>query len=228
MKKNRIGKTHILIAAYIILIITELFFCVPYHNIQVFKSSQNVPHTEIIGSGYSTIFDISDNDAFIYEHENTSSGKRVNTPQTFINVSVTTLLTVTIYFLFLHKKKKPVAVPTGNVMGKQLSLFDDIDICESEAEELMSCREELTEEAKQQIIDEMKATECITVHTLSSKNGYYKDMIERTEENSALIDKWIDKSTGCLYMSIMYRDGEAESVLVTKEFFDTLYKHFDL
>lgn len=228
MLKNKIEKIHILIATYIVLIIIELFFCVPYHNIQIFKSSQNVPHTEITGSGYSTIFDIADSDAYIYEHENTRSGKKVNTPQIFINISITTALSVAIYFLFIHKKKKPVGVQTGNVMGEQLSLFEDTEIFESEADELMSCREELTEEAKQQIIEEMKGTECITVHTLSSKNGYYKDAIERTEKNSALIDKWLDKSTGCLYMTVMYRDGEAESMLVTKEFFDTLYKHFDI
>lgn len=230
MLKNKIEKIHILIATYIVLIIIELFFCVPYHNIQIFKSSQNIPHTEIIGSGYSTIFDISDSDAYVFSNRDTSTGKRVNTTQVFINISITTALSVAIYFLFIHKKKKPVGVPTGNAIGKQLSLFEDIEICESESEsdELINCREELTEEAKQQIIEEMKGTECITVHTLSSKNGYYKDAIERTEENSALIDKWLDKSTGCLYMTVMYRDGEAESMLVTKEFFDTLYKHFDI
>ena len=228
MKKHKIEKIHILIAAYIVLIIIELFLCVPYHTIQVFKSKQNVPHTEIVGSGYSTISDISSSDAYVFANRDTSIGKRVNTAQVFINVTVTTFLAVAIYFLFLHKKKKPAVVPTGSAIGKQLSLFDYTDICETEAEELMNCQEELTDELKQQILEEMQATEFITVHTLSPKNGYYKDIIERTEENSALIDKWLDKSTGCLYMSIMYRDGEAESVLVTKEFFDTLYKHFDI
>ncbi len=228
MLKNKIEKIHILIATYIVMIIIELFFCVPYHNIQILRSSQNVPHTEITGNGYSTIFDIADSVAYIYAHENMSLGKKVNTPQIFINISITTAIFVAIYFLFIHKKKKPVGIPTGNVMGKQLSLFEDIEICEPEAEELIDCREELTEEAKQQIIEEIKGTEFITVHTLSPKNGYYKDVIERTEKNSALIDKWLDKSTGCLYMTVMYQDGDAESMLVTKEFFDTLYKHFDI
>ncbi len=103
--KNKIKKIHILIALYIVLIIAELFFCVPCHNIQVFKSTQNVPHAEIIGSGYSTIFDISDSDAYIYEHENTTSGKRVNTPQLITNVTLTTIVATAIYFLFIHKKE---------------------------------------------------------------------------------------------------------------------------
>lgn len=72
------------------------------------------------------------------------------------------------------------------------------------------------------------APEEITTHIVSTQNGYYKDVTERTEENSALIDKWIDKNTGCLYMVVMYKNEEAESMLVTKEFFETVRKQFDL
>lgn len=68
----------------------------------------------------------------------------------------------------------------------------------------------------------------ILTHIISTKHGYYKDVTERTEENTDLIDKWIDKTTNCLYMVVMYRDGEPESITVTRELFDTVYKQFDL
>lgn len=71
------------------------------------------------------------------------------------------------------------------------------------------------------------SSEEITVHTLSSRNGYYKDIIEKTDENAEIIDKWLDKATGCLYMTITYRDNEAESMFITKEFFDILYRQFE-
>lgn len=109
MKKLRLEKTHFLIAIYIILIATELFFYVPYHSIQVFLSKQNVPHTEIIGSGYTTMADITRDDTYIEKNKNISDvGKKVNTSQIFINVSITTVLAVAIYFLLPKKEKKIV------------------------------------------------------------------------------------------------------------------------
>lgn len=67
----------------------------------------------------------------------------------------------------------------------------------------------------------------ILTHTISTKHGYYKDVTVRTEENSDLIDKWLDKNTGCLYMVVVYQDDKPENISVTKDVFDTLYKsHF--
>lgn len=108
-KKNRFKRTHILVAIYVAFIILELFFCVPYHKIQVFASSQNVPHTEIVGSGYATMYEISDDDARIVSR-NSNTGKIVNTPQLFMNVSITTFLVVAIYFL-LQKKETIEEMP---------------------------------------------------------------------------------------------------------------------
>ena len=99
MKGLEFKKTHILITVYIFLIVTELIFYVPYHNIQIFKSNQNVPHTEIVGSGYATMDDITNDNAYIDYHNKTSTGKIVNTPQLFLNVSITTVLAIVIYFL---------------------------------------------------------------------------------------------------------------------------------
>lgn len=87
-----------------------MFFCVPYHKIQVFVSSQNVPHTEIIGSGYATIFEISDDDARFRGYDYSNTGKKVNTPQLFMNVSITTALAIAIFF-FLQKKETIEEMP---------------------------------------------------------------------------------------------------------------------
>ena len=113
MKKIKINKTYILVAVYVTLIIIELFFCVPYHRIQIFRTNQNVPHTEIVGSGYATMFEISDDDARIVSR-NSNTGKIVNTPQLLMNVSITTALAVAIYFL-LQKKETIEDLPVIDV-----------------------------------------------------------------------------------------------------------------
>ena len=63
----------------------------------------------------------------------------------------------------------------------------------------------------------------ITVHTFSVKNGYYKDAIEWTEENNAFINKWIDRETNSLYALILFPNGVAENVTVTREIFEKVY-----
>ena len=106
---RKLKKTKILIATYIILIITELFLCVPYHKIQLFKSKQNVPHIEIIGSGYTTMYDITNDDARILSGS-TGTGKIVNTSQIFMNIAITTFLAITIYFLLRQRKPEQTVV----------------------------------------------------------------------------------------------------------------------
>ena len=99
-KKNKLKKTQIIIIVYIFLIITELFFYVPYHSIRIFRTKQNVPHTEIIGNGYASMEEIAGYVAVFDENAYTSTkGKIVNTPQIIINVSITTILAIAIYFL---------------------------------------------------------------------------------------------------------------------------------
>lgn len=107
MDKIKIYKTHIFVAVYIALVIIELFFYVPYHTIQVFTSNQNVPHTEIIGSGYARMIDITYDNAYVKNKLSSATGKRVDTSQLFMNVSITTIVAAVVYFLFLNEKKKP-------------------------------------------------------------------------------------------------------------------------
>ena len=108
MDKIKNKKTHILVAVYIVFVIIELFFYVPYHNIQVFTSNQNVPHTEIIGSGYATMTDISYDKAYVKNIRSSKTGKRLDTSQLFMNVSITTVVAVAVYFLFLNEKNKEI------------------------------------------------------------------------------------------------------------------------
>ena len=111
MKKNRFKKTYILIAAYILLIIIELFFCVPYNRVQIFISTQNVPHTEVVGNGYSTMSEIGLEYTQKYgRNEGRMSAKQVNTPQLFMNISITTFLAVAMYFI-LQKDEKINNIP---------------------------------------------------------------------------------------------------------------------
>ena len=103
----KIIKKYIVIVVYAILIVTELFFYVPYNRIQMFRTQNNVTRTEIIGSGYATIANIEDNCANFHDTKYTSSeGKIVNTPQLIINVSITTVLAVALYFVLQKKDKK--------------------------------------------------------------------------------------------------------------------------
>ena len=126
MKDFRVKKTHILIAAYIILIIVELFFYVPYNDIQIFKSKQNVPHTEIVGSGYAKMADISNNNAYMENNERTSSGKIVNTSQLFMNVSITTVVAIAIYFI-LPKKNEIKELPILDVNALAFSTEEEVE-----------------------------------------------------------------------------------------------------
>ena len=125
MAKNRFKRTHILVAVYVAFIILELFFCVPYHRIQTFVSNQNVPHTEIVGSGYATMFEISGDTARIVSG-NSRAGKRVNTPQLFMNVSITTFLAVAMYFL-LQKNEKVKEMPMLDVDALAFATTEEVE-----------------------------------------------------------------------------------------------------
>ena len=129
MKKTKSKKTHILVAVYIALIIIELFFCVPYHRIQTFVSVQNVPHTEVVGSGYTTMLEISNDDARYKGEHYSNTGKKVDTPQLFMNVSITTVLAIAIY-LIQHKKEKVKKLPVLDINA--LAFADEATIAQAQ------------------------------------------------------------------------------------------------
>lgn len=103
--KIKINKLYVFIAAYVIVLLIESFLCVPYERIEIFRSNQNVPHTEITGSGYATLSDISSDSVVMGNSGFNATGRRVDTSQVLINLVFTTIVFVAIYFIFLHKKK---------------------------------------------------------------------------------------------------------------------------
>lgn len=227
--KCKNNKIMIVIALYAVILLSELLFFVPYEKIEIFRSEQNVPHITVIGNGYTDIFSISKDNAVLQNKDRTATGKRVNTTQIITNIFATTVIAAAVYFLYTHKNeanndltKTPIS--NQHIINEQVTIFDEM--CKDELDEIMSS-EPLSEEEIEKLKEEMKNVQFLTVHTLSSRNGYYKDTIEKTEENAEMIDRWLDKTTGCLYMTITYRDNEAKSMFITKEFFDTLYKQFE-
>lgn len=90
------------IITYIVFIIVELLFFVPYDKVEIFISKQNVPHTEVIGSGYATMSDITQNEAVTDDKKENAVGKRVNTTQLITNISITTIMAIFIYFFLIR------------------------------------------------------------------------------------------------------------------------------
>ncbi|MBQ8637109.1 MAG: hypothetical protein IJ423_05480 [Clostridia bacterium] len=66
----------------------------------------------------------------------------------------------------------------------------------------------------------------ITVHNLSTKLGYYKDVAYWEDGADEYFRKWIDKETSCLYNIIDEVNGETESIAVTKDIFEAMHDKF--
>ena len=69
-------------------------------------------------------------------------------------------------------------------------------------------------------------SESVTIHTLSTKHGYYKDAIDWNEENENFIKEWIDKDTGCIYAIVDTVNDEVKNITVTKEIFETMHAKY--
>ena len=96
-------KKAMLIIVFGTLVVIESFFLVPYHEIQVFRSKQNVPHIEIVGSGYATIEDINFDNAVLVGNASSNTGSKVNGAQLFVNLFITVVSFGIIYF-FMNKR----------------------------------------------------------------------------------------------------------------------------
>ncbi len=72
-------------------------------------------------------------------------------------------------------------------------------------------------------VNDLKADE-VLVHTISAERRYYKDAVTRDEDSEAYINKWIDAETNCLYAIYTKVNGGVESVAVTRDIFETVYK----
>lgn len=103
-------------------------------------------------------------------------------------------------------------IPSKNTLLKKITTAETKKETKVTSEAL--CLFDLVEPTEKDNTNEIK------VHVLSEKKGYYTDTFKRTEKNSALIDKCVDKSTGCLYMTITQQEGKEKRALVTKSYFE--------
>ncbi len=133
--KIRINRLYIFIAAYVVVLLAELFLCVPYEKIEIFRSNQNVPHIAITGSGYASLSNIASDSAFMGNGNLIAAGKRVSTSQLLTNLVFTTIVFVAVYFMLLHKKRNdkpkyrqlsflPAEPPTIDING--LAFADEL------------------------------------------------------------------------------------------------------
>ena len=106
MSTDKIKKKHIFVAVYIILLVVELFFYVPYEEIEIFRSKQNVPRTEIIGSGYLSMEEIRKDVAALDVKDMNATGKRVDSGQLVANLFATTVFALFVYFIFIYSEDK--------------------------------------------------------------------------------------------------------------------------
>lgn len=86
-------------AVYITLLIVESVFIVPYNSVMGAKLKDGALETIIIGSGYSSMFEIESNSIRFPATTKLSNGRIVNTNQLLINLSITTLAFVAACYL---------------------------------------------------------------------------------------------------------------------------------
>ena len=99
------NKKYVFIGMYILLVIIELFFYVPYEEIEIFRSDQNVPHTEIIGNGYMSLDEIRKDKAWLADNKRTVTGKRVDSGQLVTNLFMTIVSALYMYLIIYSGDK---------------------------------------------------------------------------------------------------------------------------
>lgn len=188
--KNKTYKTYILIGVYVLLLIVELFLYVPYEKIEVFRSKQNVPHTQVVGNGYASIQIIQNNSATIDGDEWTTTGKRLDSSQVIINVSITTALAVIIYFLFIYKKTNSAEAPDNafkeslNSLKKQnVQLQKTIDTLYTENQQLIKdkneCEKLLLKKIQADSPEDCQSLPCIDINGLAFATEEQREQAKR-------------------------------------------------
>ena len=128
-----------------------------------------------------------------------------------------------------HKELKLISEATHPINIKIENIKDAKNELRSKIDDLKSGLGSSASGKQISLFDVLETDDCqpgeILTHTISTKHGYYKDVTVRTDENTDLIEKWIDKDTGCLYMVVVYQDDKPENISVTKDVFDILYKN---
>lgn len=139
----------ILIITFVAILITSLIlqmmYFLPYEKVAILISAQNVPHTIVMETGYTSLTELQ-NDTYdsVYEVEKIKEfdivSKRINTSQLATNIALTTgILTIiylAIYFLFLYnkEKKKPIITKTEVVEPPYID-FNELAFADPETQE---------------------------------------------------------------------------------------------
>lgn len=126
-------KNGVFIGLYVLILVIELFFCVPYEEIEIFRSKQNVPHTEILKDGYATLDEIGKDEPWVSNKDKISIGKRVDSGQLMKNLFLTTLIAAAIYFIFVHSADKIREIKAENeLLQKKVCVLnsDNQNLCE--------------------------------------------------------------------------------------------------
>lgn len=146
MKKQKI-KLVFSIAFFVVFITIQLGAFTPFTTTETYISSQNVPHTVIIGRGWDGINNILDHKPFSVHVGSKSEATlrvQINLPLTIFQFILTAGLTALIYFAAISKKKVPASEPTEEteLLKKQnIQLQQTIDKLISEKEELLHIKD---------------------------------------------------------------------------------------
>ena len=103
-------KNKIIPILYITVLLIQLFFFVPYGKYKVFMSKQNVPHTQLIETAYSSLLDEYYNSYGLQKDANSTTAKpiyttyKLNVSQFMIQIIITTLIFGSLY-LITYKKE---------------------------------------------------------------------------------------------------------------------------
>lgn len=141
----------VIFVAYVIALVFQMIYFVPYEKVATFISAQNVPHTIVMENGYTSIIDGIDDrytsiaeleqDEYLQSEKGTIISKRIDTAQIVTNVIVTTLIAGAIYgaiyFLFIFKKEKEYIFIDEQETKKHLPIlnFEELAFADPETQE---------------------------------------------------------------------------------------------
>lgn len=96
--KSILLKNKIATFLYSLLIFIELFFCVPYNYVEITLSKQNVIHSQIIGGGFASLFEIFNTTAHVTKSDPVDTFFKINTSMLFAIITLTTVVFIAILF----------------------------------------------------------------------------------------------------------------------------------
>lgn len=98
---------------YIVVLLIQILFFVPYGKYTMFTSSQNVPHTELVSTKYDSIFEDYYNEYGLTKDKELSNNKntvfyfyKLNIPQFAVQIIITTLIFGSLYLITYKNKEE--------------------------------------------------------------------------------------------------------------------------